>query len=150
MKRKLLSLLLASAMLLGVAVPALAAEASDRELMEVTAKVKATLDLDTELYDDFQGYSEEDVLLGKRWQLSWTGDGISLSITADASGKIYAYNAYRAVEEVAVALPSRSNGGRLDIPRLPEDKSVAAFETAKAFLAKVLEAPVESVELSND
>lgn len=150
MKRKFLSLLLASVMLLGVAAPALAAEASDQELMTVTAKVKDTLDLDTELYDDFQGNSHEDVLLGKRWNLNWTGDGVSLSITADDSGKIYSYNAYRAVEDIAVALPSRSNGGRMDIPRLPEDKSVAAYDTAKAFLAKVLEAPVESIDLSNE
>ncbi len=150
MKRKLLSLLLAAVMLLGVAAPALAAEDADQELMNVTAKVKATLDLDTEIYDDFQGYSDEDVLLGKRWRLSWTGDGVSLNITADDSGKIYSYSAYRAVEDIAVALPSRSNGGRMNIPRLPEDKSVAAYETAKAFLAKVLDAPVESVELSNN
>lgn len=149
MKRKLLSLLLASVMLLGVAAPAFAAEEADQELMAVTAKVKAVLDLDTELYDDFQGYSDEDVLLGKRWNLRWSGDGINLSITADASGKIYSYNAYRAVEDINLALPSRSNGGRLDIPRLPEDKSVAAYDTAKAFLAKVLETPVETVELSN-
>lgn len=150
MKRKILSLFLVSLMLLGVAAPAFAAEASDQELMTVTAKVKTVLDLDTELYDDFQGYSEEDVLLGKRWNLSWTGDGIGLSITADNNGKIYAYNAYRAVEDIAVVMPSRSNGGRMDIPRLPEDKSVAAYETAKAFLARVLEAPVETIELSND
>ncbi len=149
MKRKLLSLFLASLMLFGVAAPALAAEEADQELMNVTAKVKATLELDTELYDDFQGYSEEDVLLGKRWKLSWSGDGIGLTITADDSGKIYSYNAYRAVEDIAVALPSRSNGGRLDIPRLPEDKSGAAYDTAKAFLAMVLEAPVETIELSN-
>lgn len=150
MKRKLLSLLLASVMLLGAASPALAAEDADQELMAVTAKVKTVLDLDTELYDDFQGYSDEDVLLGKRWRLSWTGDGIGLNITADDNGKIYSYSAYRAVEDIAVAMPSRSNGGRLDIPRLPEDKSTASFETAKAFLAQVLEAPVETVELTND
>lgn len=150
MKRKLLALFLAAVMLLGAAAPALAAEASDQELMNITAKVKATLDLDTELYDDFQGYSDEDVLLGKRWHLNWSGDGINMSVTADDNGKIYSYNAYRAVEDIAVALPSRSNGGRMDIPRLPEDKSVAAYETAKAFLAKVLDAPVESVELSNN
>lgn len=150
MKRKLLSLCLAALMLLGVAAPAFAAEDADQELMAVTAKVKTTLDLDTELYDDFQGDSYEDVLLGKRWNLRWSGDGIGLTVTADDSGKIYSYSAYRAVEDIAVALPSRSNGGRLDIPRLPEDKSVAAYETAKDFLSKVLEAPVETIELSNE
>lgn len=148
MKRKLLSLLLAAVMLLGVAAPALAAEAADQELMAVTAKVKDTLDLDTELYDDFQGDSYEDVLLGKRWNLNWTGDGLSLSITADNNGKIYSYRAYRAVDEVPMV--TRSNGGRMDIPRLPEDKSKAAFETAKAFLAKVLDAGVETIDLSNE
>ncbi len=150
MKRKILALVLASLMLLGVAAPALAAEVADQELLTVTAKVKTTLDLDTDLYDDFQGSSYEDVLLGKRWNLSWNGDGIRLSITADDSGKIYSYNAYRAIEDVALVLPSRGNGGRLNIPRLPEDQSVAAFETAKAFLTKVLDAGVETIDLSND
>lgn len=151
MKRKILSLVLAALMLLGAAAPALAAEDADRELMTVTAKVKTTLALDTELYDDFQGWSNEDVLLGKRWNLKWSGDGIGLSITADDNGKIYSYNAYRAVEEaVDLTMPSRGNGGRLDIPRLPEDRSVAAFETAKDFLAKVLDAGVETIDLSNN
>lgn len=149
MKRKLLSLALASLMVFGVAAPALAADAAaEQELKTVTAKVKTTLDLDTELYDDFQGSSHEDVLLGKRWNLHWEGDGITLSITADDNGKIYSYSANRAVE--AVPLDTRSNGGRLDIPRLPEDKSKAAFQTAKDFLAKVLDGSVETIELSND
>lgn len=150
MKRKILALVLASLMLFGVAAPALAAEVADQELLTITAEVKATLGLDTDLYDDFQGSSYEDVLLGKRWNLNWNGDGIRLSITADDSGKIYSYNAYRAIEDVDLILPSRGNGGRLNIPRLPEDQSVAAFETAKAFLAKVLDAGVETIDLSND
>lgn len=148
MKRKFLSLFLAALMLLGVAAPAFAAEASDQALMTVTAKVKETLELDTELYDDFQGYSQEDVLLGKRWRLSWTGDGISLSVTADDNGKIYSYLDSRSVEELPMV--TRSNGGRMDLPRLPEDKSQAAFEAAKDFLAKVLDTSVERVELTND
>ena len=148
MKRKILSLVLAALLLVGVAAPAFAAEDADQALMTVTAKVKATLGLDTELYTDFQGSSYEDVLLGKRWDLYWNGDGISLSITADDNGKIYSYSAFRSVSDPAMA--ERGNGGRLSIPSLPQDKSVAAFEAAKTFLGKVLDAGVETIELSND
>lgn len=146
--RKLLSLALCAALTLGLAAPALAAEAADQALMAVTAKVKETLELDTEVYTDFHGESFEDVLLGKRWRLEWTGDGVSLSVTADDAGKVYAYSARRDTEDLPVA--ARGNGGRLNIPQLPQDKSQAAFETAKDFLGKVLDKELERVELTND
>ena len=139
--RKLLSLALCAALTLGLAAPALAAEAADQALMAVTAKVKETLELDTEVYTDFHGESFEDVLLGKRWRLEWTGDGVSLSVTADDAGKVYAYSARRDTEDLPVA--ARGNGGRLNIPQLPQDKSQAAFETAKDLLGKVLDKDLE-------
>lgn len=146
--RKLLALALCAALTLGLAVPALAAETDDQALMAVTAKVKATLGLDTELFTDFQGWAEEDALLGRRWSLEWQGDGARLSITADDQGKVFGYNRFDSVsEDVAVNVWYR--GGKLNIPRLPEDKSTAAFQASQAFLDQVLEAGLESVELEN-
>lgn len=136
-------------MLFGCAGAAVAETVSDDQaLMAVTAKVKATLDLDTELYDDFQGQSSQDVLLGTRWQLEWNGDGRSLNISADDTGKIYSYYYSYAPDEEPV-VRNLYAGGRLQIPSLPEDKSQAAYATAVDFLNKVLVGPVESVELEN-
>lgn len=146
--RKLLALALCAALTLGLAVPALAAETDDQALMAVTAKVKETLGLDTEVFTDFQGWAEEDALLGKRWNLEWQGDGVRLSITADDQGKVYGYNRFDSVSE-DVAVNVWYMGGKLNIPRLPEDKSTAAFQTAQDFLNTVLETGLESVELEN-
>ena len=146
--RKLLALALCAALTMGLAAPALAAEASDQALMAVTAKVKETLELDTEVFTEFQGWAEEDALLGRRWSLEWQGDGVRLSITADDQGKVYGYNRFDSVSE-DVAVNVWYMGGKLNIPRLPEDKSTAAFQTAQAFLDKALEAGLESVELEN-
>lgn len=149
MKRKILSAFLAGCMLFGCAGAALAETVSDDQaLMAVTAKVKETLDLDTGLYDDFQGQSTQDVLLGTRWRLEWNGDGRSLSISADDAGKIYSYYYSYAPDEEPV-VRNLYAGGRLQIPSLPEDKSQAAYQTAVDFLNKVLVGPVESVELEN-
>lgn len=151
--RTFLKRALAAAVSLCLTVPALAepapapGESSDQALMAVTAKVKTTLGLDTEVFTDFQGYADEDVLLGKRWNLEWSGDGVGLSITADDSGKIYSY--YRSDSVSDMPVEERYFGGKLNIPRLPEDKSAAAYDTAKTFVGKVLEAPVETLEMEN-
>lgn len=148
--RKILSALLSAALTVALAAPALAeTQSADQALVAVTAKVKATLALDTELFTEFQGYADEDVLLGKRWNLEWSGDGVWLSITADDSGKIYSYNRSESVSD-PVVMEDRYMGGKLNIPRLPEDKSQAAHQTAVNFLNKVLETPVETVELENN
>lgn len=144
--RKLLSAALAAALSLCLAAPALA-EGSDQALMAVTAKVKTTLGLDTEVFTDFQGWADEDVLLGKRWSLEWSGDGVGLSITADDRGKIYAYNYRESVSDEPVVY--RGMGGRLNIPQLPEDKSDSAFAAAQDFVNTVLESPTETAQLSN-
>lgn len=146
--RKLLALALCATLTMGMAVPALAAETDDQALMAVTAKVKETLDLDTEIFTDFQGSAQEDALLGKRWGLEWQGDGVRLSITADDQGKVYGYNRFDSVSE-DVAVNVWHMGGKLNIPRLPEDKSTAAFQTAQAFLDKALQNGLESVTLEN-
>ena len=164
--RKLLALVLSGALTLGLAAPALAAEMTaeeattaqantpeptiesaeaDQALLAVTAKVKLALELDTDAYQDFQGWSTEDVLLGRRWNLEWVGDGADLSVVADDSGKVYSFNRY----ESAAAEPNFIYGGKLNIPRLPEDKSQAALATAQSFLDRVLDAKVESVTLES-
>lgn len=63
--KKLLSLMLALAMLLGLTLPAVAAEeTSDAALARVTQTVKETLELDTEDYEEFWGSWYEDGLTG--------------------------------------------------------------------------------------
>lgn len=142
--RKLIALALCAALALGLAGSALAEQAgpADQALLAVTAKVKAALDLDTEKFQDFQGRSQEDALLGVRWDLTWTGDGADLSITADDSGKVYAYVLYESSQEDAAYY-----GGKLDIPRLPQDQSAQALAVAQSFLDRVLEAGVETAAL---
>ncbi len=140
-----LCLALAAAPVLGVA--AEEAPAADQALLAVTAKVKETLGLDTEVYTDFQGWADEDVMLGKRWTLSWDGDGVSLNVTADDQGKIYSY--YFSESVSSETAESWYLGGKLNIPRLPEDKSQAAYAAARDFVGKVLEGPVETLELED-
>lgn len=151
--RKIMAVALAAALGVGSALPAMAVETAggeDQALMAVTAKVKDTLGLDTEVFTDFQGHAQEDVLLGKRWSLEWDGDGVMLHITADDNGKIYSYNRTDvASDEPDWVVESRYFGGKMNIPRLPEDKSGAAYDAAKAFVGKVLEAPVETLEMEN-
>ncbi len=151
--RKIVAVALAAALGGSLALPAMAVEPAageDQALMAVTAKVKDTLGLDTEVFTDFQGHADEDVLLGKRWNLEWDGDGVMLHITADDNGKIYSYNRTDvASDEPVWVVESRYFGGKMNIPRLPEDKSGAAYDAAKAFVGKVLEAPVETLEMEN-
>ena len=165
--RKLLACGLIAALCLGLAAPALAAEMTpeqatmadantaqatieasqaDQALLAVTAKVKLALSLDTEGYLDFQGWSDEDVLLGTRWHLEWVGDGSNLSVVADDNGKIYSYNRYEAAAEENAVWYST---GKLTIPRLPTDKSQDALATARSFLGRVLEGDLESVTLDD-
>ncbi len=147
MWKRIAALCLAAALVGSVGLVSAEAAPSDQELMEVTAQVKTTLGLDTEIYDDFSGWSDEDALLGKRWHLEWNGDGVSLSITADADGKIYSYNRSRAADEEPFYA---GNGGRLNIPSLPEDKSADALKAAQGFLDKVLTKNLETVKLEDD
>lgn len=131
----------------GVDVAADNAQTTDAQLLAVTMKVKDVLGLDTEEFDDFNGWASEDVLLGRRWNLEWSGDGSQLFITADDAGKIYSYSRYDTAEEDAAV--TRGLGGRLDLPRLPEDKSAGALAAAQDFLGKVLDKDVETVALAD-
>lgn len=148
--RKVISLALAAAMSvsLGVGgVSAQAAGADDAALQAVTLKVKNILNLDTEIYTEFSGVSSEDVLTGRRWNLQWWGDGVSLSIRADDDGKIYSYNKSETASEVNEPV---FYGGRFNIPSLPTGDSAAALKSAQSFLDKVLTPGLETAELADE
>lgn len=89
--KKLLSLTLALMMLLGLTLPAAAAEeTSDAALARVTQTVKETLKLETEDYEEFWGSRYEDGLTGI-WSLSWSGADGDLSIEALDDGTVLSY-----------------------------------------------------------
>ncbi len=136
MKKRILSALLASALLASLVVPGSAAESdgSAARLAAVTKKVKSTLALDTERYKEFSGQLTEGELT-PAWQLSWSGGEGSLEITAAESGKILSY--YRYDEE----------DNREDAPlSLPKSDPAKAQGAAEAFLKRVLDAK-ETVKL---
>ena len=82
--KKLLCFLLILTMTAALGAPALAA-GMDGELEDVTLRVKETLDVSDE-YGSFSG-SWDDWLNGS-WSLYWSDDDSSLSVTADAGGKV--------------------------------------------------------------
>ena len=82
--KKLLCFLLILTMTAALGAPALAA-GMDGELEDVTLRVKETLDVSDE-YGSFSG-SWDDWLNGS-WSLYWSDDDGSLSVTADAGGKV--------------------------------------------------------------
>lgn len=136
--KKVLSLFLTACLLGTICAPALAAEAADARLAAVTRVVKETLDLDTEAYDQFYGEPTENEL-APTWDLSWSGESGSLSISATDTGKILSYYLY-CDETVDPYDP--------DSLSFPATTRAQARETAQAFLDRVLDADVESVELA--
>lgn len=130
MMKKLLSFLLVLALSLCAAIPAAAASegGSDRELEQVTRSVKATLNLDTDSYTDFRGSYEEGELT-PLWNLYWSGDAGSLSVSALADGTITSYS-LDSVETV-----SRPSSG---LPSFPEGDPEQARSAAESFLKQVL------------
>ena len=135
MKKRILSLLLASVLLCSLAVPGSAAgsDSADR-LAAVTQKVKTTLGLDTERYQEFSGQLTEGEL-APIWRLSWSGEDGSLEITASESGKILSFYRYSVDED--------RDGAPLSLPKNDPAKAKAA---AAAFLKRVLSSS-ETVDL---
>ena len=118
--------------------PDIGADATaDARLKNVTELVKGTLDLDTDAYTDFSGnLSEEE--LGVAWNLDWSRNDANLHVEALDDGtiisywyndntQIYRYNPY--------------------LPTFPKMDNQAAKAAARAFLDRVLDSSVESVEL---
>lgn len=127
MKRKVLSLILAMSVIFSLVAPA-SAQTADGRLAAVTAKVKKTLSLDTEVYTEFYGDLDENVL-APTWYLEWSGDGVSLSVAATESGKIVDY--YRWEQSQSV----RTDGFA---PAFPAGDRDSARKAAEKFLKKVL------------
>ena len=132
--KRLLSLVLTLALLGALALPAAAEEDSDARLAAVTLRVKETLGIDTQVYDQFYGDLKENEL-APAWYLSWSGEAGSLEVTATEDGKILRYDRYD--EDVS---------NRRDTLSLPEGDPVQAQAAAQAFLDRVL-GEKESAEL---
>lgn len=141
MQHRLLALLTGAALLLGLCVPAMgASESADERLKSVTQRVKDTLDLDTEAYDEFRGdVSEQE--LRTIWHLNWSGDGVSLSIEALEDGTILNY--WRSDEDGGDWIYYRNRS----LPALPKTDVEAAKQAAGAFLDRVLDKRTERAEL---
>lgn len=133
--KKTISFLLVLTLLAGLTAPALAADNTDERLAAVTAKVKQTLQLDTEAYDSFSGNVYE-TQLTPVWNLSWSGELGSLNIQAEESGTIISYSCYDKSDPGY----SRNNFP----PAFPEGSEASARAAAGAFLKKVLDASAES------
>ena len=135
--KKLLSLLLSILLLTGAALPwAQAAGGTDGDLDRVTRSVKSALDLDTDGYTDFRGNYEEGEL-APLWNLYWSGDAGSLSVSALTDGTITDYY---------VTNSEPSSGPDQGVPGFPKGDADQASAAANAFLKRVLGAG-ESVEL---
>lgn len=127
MKKKFLSLVLILALACSVIAPVGAVSADDR-LADVTAKVKRTLQLNTEEFTEFYGEPSEN-LLSQTWYLEWYGGGSSLSVSAAGDGKVLSLHSYAASEDPA---------DERFAPSFPAGDPAAAKAAAQAFLDRVL------------
>ncbi|MCI8538466.1 MAG: S-layer homology domain-containing protein [Oscillospiraceae bacterium] len=135
-----ISRILAVAMACSLALPAQAAASpADARLAAVTGKVKATLSLDTNVYTEFHG-DLDDNPLSPVWNLRWSGEGVSLSVTATEEGKVLSYNCS---SEDNTASPSSGTFS----PAFPAGDVETAKAAALAFLDKVLDEN-ETVQLN--
>ncbi len=97
--KRFLSFLLSVMMLLGLAVPALAAvpaddqAALDQALSDITLQVKKTLDVD-DGYTDFYGDYNDG--LRPSWRLNWSDDARSLSVEVSPDGTVL--DVYRRID----------------------------------------------------
>jgi len=140
--KKMLCLALVLTLLTGLTVPALAADPADARLAAVTLKVKDTLGLNTDAYDGFYGNFYEDAL-SPVWNLSWSGEGRSLNVSADENGRIISYYFYDTSES------SDYRSGRFS-PVFPKGDETSARAAAASFLSRVLDVSRESVVLEPD
>lgn len=141
--KKLAAVLTAGALTLSMAAPALAAEATDQRLAQVTLAVKGTLDI-SDAYTEFYGEPNE-TALGTRWNLSWSSDGEQLQITATDAGKIVFLNRW----EKGDVQPVYASALGRNTPAFPPMTMDQAKTCAQAFLDKVL-ADNEKVEFEEN
>ena len=129
--RKLAAACAAAALSLSLAAPALAAEAADQRLTQVTLAVKGILDIG-DGYTEFYGEPNE-TALGTRWNLNWKSEDEELTITATDEGKVLSLNRWDRGDKIVPVLVGGSKG--LSFPTM--DRSQAE-KAAYAFLDKVL------------
>ena len=117
-------------MILCFALPfsAIAQQATDEELAQVTAKVKQTLEI-SDRYTDFYGEMSDNGLR-HNWKLYWSMKGENLTVTADDTGRVYNYYLYTDSQE--------NNYDNHLAPAFPKVTKEMASEAAQAFLKKVL------------
>ncbi len=118
--------------------PLSASATQDERLKNVTELVKGTLDLDTDAFTEFNGnLSEEE--LGVTWHLYWQGQDASMNVSALDDGTIlsYYYNDNREMSRYTPYLPT-----------FPNVDAQAARTAARAFLDRVLDSSVETIELA--
>ena len=127
--KRLLSLLLVLLLALTAALPAAAAESgSDGELKQVTQSVKTKLNLDTDDYSSFHGDYQEGELTSL-WNLYWSGQSGSLSVSTLADGTVISYTLNPSEAD------SRPSSG---LPSFPQGDPEKAQAAAEAFLKRVL------------
>ena len=149
MLKKTVAVVLVAVLLVITGVPALAAgESMNEKLERVTLIVKETLGIDDN-YTQFSGELTEYEGAGY-WDLYWSNDTESLTVTADANGKVLRYNCYS--DDIYIYDYFYGYA-----PVLPETSPDDAMPAAQAFLEKVLGAgetasfdPYESGYYTND
>jgi hypothetical protein len=134
--------LLVIVLILGLALPAHAADKPDSRLAKVTLAVKNTIDI-SDSYENFNGTLSEDPY-SPFWYLSWYNDDGSeqLNITANEDGKIFSYSYYKNDYD------NRYRYSPYFEPAFPSVEQEDAKKAAMKFLNKVL-GDNESVELVN-
>lgn len=142
--KKFLSVILALTLAVGLAVPAAAAEelSHDQRLAAVTLAVKEALELDTEGYESFYGDLSENVL-APEWILEWSGEDGYISVTATEEGKVLSYHRG---DYVSSSEPMPFGGSFA--PTFPEGDPEAATAVAEALVARLLDGPVETAQLT--
>lgn len=136
--KKMLSLFLGALLLVSAALPAAtAADTADAKLAQITQTVKTTLGLDTEGYSYFQGDYEEQEL-APVWNLYWSGDAGSLSVTALEDGTVVSYT---------LSSAEAGSGSQQGMPAFPQGDGEKARDAAQAFLDRVLSRGLETVSL---
>ena len=128
MMKKIISVILSIMLFVSIAVPALAEESQDEALKRVMQIVKPTLGIDNS-YTEFNGdlSNEGDF---SYWSLYWSKDGESISVNADANGKVFSYS--KNTEDNNYSYNSFYS------PSFPKVKSEDVLPVAKAFVEKLL------------
>ncbi len=141
--RKICAFFLAAVLMLGISVPASAAESLDSRLAKVTLAVKNTLDI-PDTFDEFYGSLSEDEY-SPYWALNWSNDTEWINVTANESGKVFMYQYYSS-DDYDYSYPGSYYFRHSFDPVFPKVTRKMAKPYAEAFIAKVLTAG-ESVTL---